>query len=270
MAVRGRARAGGGRGRAEAAAAAAAAANKEAAGAGGRAEPSAAEPGRAGPSRAGPGPGARGRCGRPGRGRRAPDRRSPGQPGSPATAARPRGRPAMAGVSYAAPWWVSLLHRLPHFDLHWEATSSQFRPEDSDYQQVTRAPWVAGPVPGHRPSIPRIPAPLPAGHDPPSQGHGPRFLQGLKSSCHLPAVTAPSSSANLGPSSPRVSWSPPPLGSKGSPRPRIQDYGPHLLVGHSTRFFWRVSSWSRGSPAVESKGTPPPARMEGPQPSSRF
>ncbi|OWK10948.1 hypothetical protein Celaphus_00007359 [Cervus elaphus hippelaphus] len=43
----------------------------------------------------------------------------------------------MAGVSYAAPWWVSLLHRLPHFDLHWEATSSQFRPEDTDYQQAT-------------------------------------------------------------------------------------------------------------------------------------
>uniref|UniRef100_A0A8C6E4F7 Protein tweety homolog n=1 Tax=Moschus moschiferus TaxID=68415 RepID=A0A8C6E4F7_MOSMO len=42
----------------------------------------------------------------------------------------------MAGVSYAAPWWVSLLHRLPHFDLHWEATSSQFRPEDADYQQA--------------------------------------------------------------------------------------------------------------------------------------
>ncbi|XP_005225372.1 protein tweety homolog 3 isoform X2 [Bos indicus x Bos taurus] len=42
----------------------------------------------------------------------------------------------MAGVSYTAPWWVSLLHRLPHFDLHWEATSSQFRPEDSDYQQA--------------------------------------------------------------------------------------------------------------------------------------
>ena len=48
-----------------------------------------------------------------------------------------RGRPpAMAGVSYAAPWWVSLLHRLPHFDLRWEATSSQFRPEDADYQQA--------------------------------------------------------------------------------------------------------------------------------------
>uniref|UniRef100_A0A8C9CT49 Protein tweety homolog n=1 Tax=Phocoena sinus TaxID=42100 RepID=A0A8C9CT49_PHOSS len=42
----------------------------------------------------------------------------------------------MAGVSYAAPWWVSLLHRLPHFNLHWETTSSQFRPEDTDYQQA--------------------------------------------------------------------------------------------------------------------------------------
>ncbi|XP_064152037.1 protein tweety homolog 3 isoform X3 [Loxodonta africana] len=42
----------------------------------------------------------------------------------------------MAGVSYAAPWWVSLLHRLPHFDLQWEATSSRFRPEDTDYQQA--------------------------------------------------------------------------------------------------------------------------------------
>lgn len=45
----------------------------------------------------------------------------------------------MAGVSYAAPWWVNLLHRLPHLDLRWETTSSQFRPEDTDYQQVTRA-----------------------------------------------------------------------------------------------------------------------------------
>uniref|UniRef100_A0A8C8Y601 Protein tweety homolog n=1 Tax=Panthera leo TaxID=9689 RepID=A0A8C8Y601_PANLE len=42
----------------------------------------------------------------------------------------------MAGVSYAAPWWVNLLHRLPHFDLSWETTSSQFRPEDTDYQQA--------------------------------------------------------------------------------------------------------------------------------------
>lgn len=60
----------------------------------------------------------------------------------------------MAGVSYAAPWWVSLLHRLPHFDLRWEATSSRFRPEDTDYQQVTRAPdhgvrlRVTAPAPG--------------------------------------------------------------------------------------------------------------------------
>uniref|UniRef100_A0A671FCN0 Protein tweety homolog n=1 Tax=Rhinolophus ferrumequinum TaxID=59479 RepID=A0A671FCN0_RHIFE len=42
----------------------------------------------------------------------------------------------MAGVSYAAPWWVNLLHRLPHLDLRWETTSSQFRPEDTDYQQA--------------------------------------------------------------------------------------------------------------------------------------
>uniref|UniRef100_A0A673TJ40 Protein tweety homolog n=1 Tax=Suricata suricatta TaxID=37032 RepID=A0A673TJ40_SURSU len=42
----------------------------------------------------------------------------------------------MAGVSYSAPWWVNLLHRLPHFDLRWEITSSQFRPEDTDYQQA--------------------------------------------------------------------------------------------------------------------------------------
>lgn len=46
----------------------------------------------------------------------------------------------MAGVSYAAPWWANLLHRLPHFDLRWEPTSSRFRPEDADYQQVPRAP----------------------------------------------------------------------------------------------------------------------------------
>ncbi|XP_054574232.1 protein tweety homolog 3 isoform X2 [Eptesicus fuscus] len=42
----------------------------------------------------------------------------------------------MAGVSYAAPWWVSLLHRLPHLSLRWEPTGSQFRPEDPDYQQA--------------------------------------------------------------------------------------------------------------------------------------
>ncbi|XP_053782645.1 protein tweety homolog 3 isoform X1 [Desmodus rotundus] len=42
----------------------------------------------------------------------------------------------MAGVSYTAPWWVTLLHRLPHLNLRWETTSSQFRPEDTDYQQA--------------------------------------------------------------------------------------------------------------------------------------
>lgn len=57
----------------------------------------------------------------------------------------------MAGVSYAAPWWVNLLHRLPHFDLRWETTSSQFRPEDTDYQQVTRPPGVGGQDPGSGP-----------------------------------------------------------------------------------------------------------------------
>uniref|UniRef100_A0A5F8HFY3 Protein tweety homolog n=1 Tax=Monodelphis domestica TaxID=13616 RepID=A0A5F8HFY3_MONDO len=29
----------------------------------------------------------------------------------------------MAGVSYSAPWWVNLLHRLPHFNLQWEQVS---------------------------------------------------------------------------------------------------------------------------------------------------
>lgn len=69
----------------------------------------------------------------------------------------------MAGVSYAAPWWVSLLHRLPHVDLRWEATSSQFRPEDTDYQQVTRG----------RGSGPRVTAP------PPSRVTAPFLLEGL-------------------------------------------------------------------------------------------
>lgn len=180
--------AGGGRGRAEAAAAVAAAANKEAAGAGGRPEPSAAEPGRAGPSRAGPDPGARGRCGRPGRGRRAPDPCAPGQPGSPAAAARSSRRPAMAGVSYAAPWWVSLLHRLPHFNLRWETTSSQFRPEDTDYQQVTRAPWVGDQISGHGPPPCGSRSPFPGSRPPPAarskdslsptDGHGLLLLRG--------------------------------------------------------------------------------------------
>lgn len=58
----------------------------------------------------------------------------------------------MAGVSYAAPWWVNLLHRLPHFDLRWETTSSQFRPEDTDYQQVTRPPGLRVKALGQGPS----------------------------------------------------------------------------------------------------------------------
>lgn len=45
----------------------------------------------------------------------------------------------MAGVSYSPPWWVSLLHRLPHLSLRWELTSADFRPQDAEYQQV-RAP----------------------------------------------------------------------------------------------------------------------------------
>ncbi|XP_053221955.1 protein tweety homolog 3 isoform X2 [Podarcis raffonei] len=43
---------------------------------------------------------------------------------------------AAAGVSYSPPWWVSLLHRLPHFSLRWEAVGDDFRPEDAEYQQA--------------------------------------------------------------------------------------------------------------------------------------
>lgn len=75
----------------------------------------------------------------------------------------------MAGVSYAAPWWVNLLHRLPHLDLRWETTSSQFRPEDTDYQQVTRAPG--------RGSGPRVTAPLPL--EGPLLGHEPTLVHSL-------------------------------------------------------------------------------------------
>uniref|UniRef100_A0A8B9MXL0 Uncharacterized protein n=1 Tax=Accipiter nisus TaxID=211598 RepID=A0A8B9MXL0_9AVES len=42
----------------------------------------------------------------------------------------------MAGVSYSPPWWVSLLHRLPHLSLRWELTAADFRPHDAEYQQV--------------------------------------------------------------------------------------------------------------------------------------
>ncbi|XP_031418484.1 protein tweety homolog 3 [Clupea harengus] len=40
-----------------------------------------------------------------------------------------------AVVNYSPPWWANLLHRLPHFNLQFEMTSSDFRPEDSEYQK---------------------------------------------------------------------------------------------------------------------------------------
>ncbi|KAK3532688.1 hypothetical protein QTP86_028057 [Hemibagrus guttatus] len=40
-----------------------------------------------------------------------------------------------AVVNYSPPWWVNLLHRLPHFNLRFEQISSDFQPEDSSYQQ---------------------------------------------------------------------------------------------------------------------------------------
>uniref|UniRef100_A0A8C9YNM8 Protein tweety homolog n=1 Tax=Sander lucioperca TaxID=283035 RepID=A0A8C9YNM8_SANLU len=40
-----------------------------------------------------------------------------------------------AVVSYSPPWWVNLIHRLPHFNFMFEQTSSDFRPEDWTYQQ---------------------------------------------------------------------------------------------------------------------------------------
>ncbi|MEQ2158717.1 Protein tweety 3 [Goodea atripinnis] len=40
-----------------------------------------------------------------------------------------------AVVNYSPPWWVNLLHRLPHFNLEFQMVSSDFRPEDSEYQK---------------------------------------------------------------------------------------------------------------------------------------
>ncbi|XP_041133861.1 protein tweety homolog 3-like isoform X2 [Polyodon spathula] len=40
-----------------------------------------------------------------------------------------------AVVSYSPPWWVNLLHRLPHFNFQFEQISGEFRPEDSEYQE---------------------------------------------------------------------------------------------------------------------------------------
>ncbi|XP_077379796.1 protein tweety homolog 3 isoform X3 [Festucalex cinctus] len=40
-----------------------------------------------------------------------------------------------AVVNYSPPWWVNLLHRLPHFNLDFQVVSSDFRPEDPEYQK---------------------------------------------------------------------------------------------------------------------------------------
>uniref|UniRef100_A0A8C5WL76 Protein tweety homolog n=1 Tax=Leptobrachium leishanense TaxID=445787 RepID=A0A8C5WL76_9ANUR len=40
-----------------------------------------------------------------------------------------------AAISYSPPWWVNLLHRLPHINLQWETLDGDFRPEDTGYQQ---------------------------------------------------------------------------------------------------------------------------------------
>ncbi|CAL8265265.1 unnamed protein product [Boreogadus saida] len=40
-----------------------------------------------------------------------------------------------AVVSYSPPWWVNFLHRLPHFNLRFEQTSSDFQPADPTYQE---------------------------------------------------------------------------------------------------------------------------------------
>ncbi|TNN43647.1 Protein tweety 3 [Liparis tanakae] len=40
-----------------------------------------------------------------------------------------------AVVNYSPPWWVNLLHRMPHFNTEFQLVSSDFRPEDSEYQK---------------------------------------------------------------------------------------------------------------------------------------
>ncbi|KAL1004951.1 hypothetical protein UPYG_G00052590 [Umbra pygmaea] len=40
-----------------------------------------------------------------------------------------------AVVNYSPPWWVNLLHRLPHFNMQFETVSNDFRPEESEYQK---------------------------------------------------------------------------------------------------------------------------------------
>lgn len=53
-----------------------------------------------------------------------------------------------AVVNYSPPWWVNLLHRLPHFNMEFQIVSSDFRPEDSEYQKVRQAP-VGGIITSH-------------------------------------------------------------------------------------------------------------------------
>ncbi|XP_037327900.1 protein tweety homolog 3 isoform X2 [Pungitius pungitius] len=40
-----------------------------------------------------------------------------------------------AVVNYSPPWWVNLLHRMPHFNTDFQLVSGDFRPEDSEYQK---------------------------------------------------------------------------------------------------------------------------------------
>ncbi|XP_048870334.1 protein tweety homolog 3-like isoform X1 [Brienomyrus brachyistius] len=40
-----------------------------------------------------------------------------------------------AVVSYSPPWWVNLLHRLPHLNLQFEPIGGAFRPEEPEYQK---------------------------------------------------------------------------------------------------------------------------------------
>uniref|UniRef100_G3PW16 Protein tweety homolog n=1 Tax=Gasterosteus aculeatus aculeatus TaxID=481459 RepID=G3PW16_GASAC len=40
-----------------------------------------------------------------------------------------------AVVNYSPPWWVNLLHRMPHFNMEFQLVSGDFRPEDSEYQK---------------------------------------------------------------------------------------------------------------------------------------
>lgn len=54
-----------------------------------------------------------------------------------------------AVVNYSPPWWVNLLHRLPHFNMEFQIVSSDFRPEDSEYQKVRPAPGGGGIITSH-------------------------------------------------------------------------------------------------------------------------